>query len=64
MKILPFLLVLLLVAFHGAEGGSLARPRTPPMMCGHWRSFCHKGECPHGNNYLGRCRPGYRCCRW
>ncbi|XP_062344383.1 gallinacin-4-like [Cinclus cinclus] len=64
MKILPFLLVVLLVAFHGAAGRSLARPRRPYMQCGYRGTFCHRGKCPRGNDYLGSCRSGYNCCRW
>ncbi|NXM75178.1 GLL4 protein, partial [Serilophus lunatus] len=61
MKILPFLFVLLLVAFHGAAGRSFARPH---MECGYRGTFCHRGKCPRGNDYLGFCRFGLNCCRW
>uniref|UniRef100_A0A803VJ15 GLL4 protein n=1 Tax=Ficedula albicollis TaxID=59894 RepID=A0A803VJ15_FICAL len=60
MKILPFLLVLLLVAVQGAAG----RPRGPYMECGYRGTFCHRGKCPRGNDYLGSCRSGFNCCRW
>ncbi|XP_051623914.1 gallinacin-4-like [Manacus candei] len=64
MKILPFLFGLLLVAFHGAAGRSLAGPVRPYMECGYRGTFCHSGKCPRGNAYLGLCRFGYNCCRW
>uniref|UniRef100_A0A8C3N1Q1 Uncharacterized protein n=1 Tax=Geospiza parvula TaxID=87175 RepID=A0A8C3N1Q1_GEOPR len=42
----------------------LTRPRRPYMECGYRGTFCHRGKCPHGNDYLGSCRSGYSCCRW
>ncbi|KAL2306985.1 hypothetical protein Nmel_004934 [Mimus melanotis] len=34
------------------------------MKCGYRGTFCHRGKCPRGNDYLGSCRSGYNCCRW
>uniref|UniRef100_A0A8C3U552 Beta-defensin-like domain-containing protein n=1 Tax=Catharus ustulatus TaxID=91951 RepID=A0A8C3U552_CATUS len=43
---------------------SLARPRGPSMECGYRGTFCHRGKCPRGNDFLGTCRPGFNCCKW
>uniref|UniRef100_A0A8C5TL66 Beta-defensin-like domain-containing protein n=1 Tax=Malurus cyaneus samueli TaxID=2593467 RepID=A0A8C5TL66_9PASS len=44
------------------KGGSLARPRR--LTCGYRGTFCHRGKCPRGNDYLGTCGPGKNCCKW
>ncbi|NXW80174.1 AMP1 protein, partial [Hirundo rustica] len=55
MKILFLLFPLILLLVQGAAGSA--------TTCWRIQGFCSRLRCPRGTNTVGRCAPGFVCCR-